>query len=60
MKRFAVIIRKSWSQSQVGEPQFFDNKEDALKTVKDFNKSNQDHTWNAEQAYDDYDDDESV
>ena len=49
--KFAMVVRKSWSQTQVGEPQFFDNKEDALKAVKEFNKYNQDNTWNASQAY---------
>lgn len=44
--RYAVVVTKSWSGTQVGPPLWFNNHNDATKEAQDMNRYNQDKTWN--------------
>ena len=44
--RFAVVVTKSTTGTQVGNPLWFAHHNDAAKEAQDINRYNQDKTWN--------------
>ncbi len=49
--RWCVICRRSWSQTQVGEPLWCRDKAQAVIEARNYNSRNQDRSWNAVQAH---------
>ncbi len=46
MKYYYVVYRTSYTMHQVGDLELCKNKKEAEKKAKEYNKSNQDKTWN--------------
>lgn len=48
--KWVVIYRKSWTQQVTRPPERCPDQATAKRIANDFNKSNQDRTWNCEVA----------
>jgi len=50
-KRYCVVIRASYTQSQIGPPEWHNSMREALDHATEYNRFNQDSTWNHPCAY---------
>lgn len=50
-KRFYVVFVKNTTRKQFGQPEWKDSWQEATTAANDFNKFNQDSTWNHVVAY---------